>query len=271
MRLSVSNLAWPVDLEASVLPELVAAGIGAIEVAPTALWPDAPRVPSAQVRERSARWRDQGLAVSGIQSLLYGHPEHQVFDRGSWAGALDHLRSMIELAAHLGAGVAVFGSPRNRRRGQLPDAEADALAAGFLSQLVPTLADHEVVLTLEPNAPDYGADYLVHYRDTVRLADAIDSPWVQPQIDTGCLTLVGDDLAAAVDRRVPAHVHISAPQLAPPPGSVDHSGLAEALTVHRYRQWIVLEMLPADPDPASAVAGSARWMAGVYGGVAGSR
>ena len=265
IRLSISNLAWPRTPVDDVAPQLKDAGMDGVELAPTAIWPRAPHVPSQEVREYAERWRDQGLAVSGIQSLLYGHPEFQVFDRDTWPAMREHLTLMIRLARDLDTHIAVFGSPKNRVRGELGDPEANEMCAEFLANLVPVLADCEVVLTLEPNAPAYGADYLTRYADSVALSDLIATPWIQPQVDTGCLIMVDDEPAQAVRTRIPAHVHISTPNLEPPPGTVDHIALREALGNSHYGGWVVLEMLQALPDPLEFAARSAQWLTDTYG------
>lgn len=263
--LSISNLAWPDAPVDDVAPRIKAAGMDGVELAPTAIWPHAPHVPSHEVREYAKRWRDHGLAVSGIQSLLYGHPEFQIFHPATWPGMREHLTRMIRLARDLGTHVAVFGSPKNRVRGELGDAEANAMCAEFITELLPVLADCGVVFTLEPNAPAYGADYLTHYADTVTLSDLIASPWVQPQVDTGCLAMVHDDPAQAVQTRIPAHVHVSTPNLLPPPGPVDHSALRQTLTSSLYDGWVTLEMLQAASDPLDKAVQSAQWLTDTYG------
>jgi len=264
-RLSISNLAWPDAPVEDVAPRIKRAGLDGVELAPTAIWPTAPHVPSKEVRKYAQRWCDHGLAVSGIQSLLFGHPEFQLFDRGTWSGMRDHLIAMIRLASHLGTHIAVFGSPKNRARGQLGDTEANAICAEFITSLLPVLADCGVVLTLEPNAPAYGADYLTRYADTVALSDLIASPWIQPQVDTGCLSMVNDDPAQAIRTQTPAHVHISTPHLLPPPGPIDHFALKEGLATSRYSGWVVLEMLQSTPDPFEIAFQSAQWLTDTYG------
>ncbi len=93
----------------------------------------------------------------------------------------------------------------------------------------------------------------------------VGSPWVQPQIDTGCLAMVGEDLAADAAIRLPAHVHASAPQLVLPPAGLDHGPLAEVLTAAEYQGWVVLEMLPADSDHVASAVTAARWLSATYG------
>ncbi len=110
MKLSISNLAFPgVPIEI-IGPKLRAAGISGVEIAPTAVWSDVASIPRSALETHAAHWAHHGIKVSGIQSLLYGHPELQLFDQQSWPALAIHLESMLEIAAGLGAPVAVFGS-----------------------------------------------------------------------------------------------------------------------------------------------------------------
>lgn len=264
MNLSVSNLAWGDVPLPHIAPLLRAAGVEGVEIAPTAVWPEAPDVDDAAIRRLQQSIDESGLAVSGVQSLLYGHPELQLLDSATWPALHEHLRRVLGLAGSLGADVAVFGSPRNRTRGRMSVAEADGVAAEFLTGLLPVLEANGVVLTLEPNAPAYGADYLTGYRDAVRLADLIGSQWVQPQIDTGCLAMVGEDPAEMAQVRTPGHVHVSAPQLKMPPGELDHRRLVRQLREAGYTGWVVLEMLQVAPDVQGAAVRAAEWLVSTY-------
>lgn len=267
IRLSISNLAWPDAPVDDVAPRLGAVGIDGVELAPTAIWPEAPNVPVAQVRAYARRWQAHGLTVSGIQSLLYGHPELQILDRDRWPAMREHLGAMVRLAYELDSQVAVFGSPKNRVRGELAVPAANAVCAEFLTSLLPVLEGCGVVLALEPNAPAYGADYLTHYADTVALSDLVASPWVQPQIDTGCMSMVDDPPEQAIHDRLPAHVHISTPNLLPPPGPINHHAIGQSLATSRYDGWVVLEMLQASTQPLEVAVQSARWLTETYGSI----
>jgi D-psicose/D-tagatose/L-ribulose 3-epimerase len=264
IKLSMSNLAWfntPVE---DVAPHLKRAGIDGVELSPTVIWSKAPNVSTLELRDYVRRWHNNGLVVSGIQSLLYGHPEMQVFDRKTWPSLRKHLTRMIRLASELGSKVAVFGSPKNRIRGHLTQNEADLVCAEFLFTMLPVLEDYGVTLTLEPNAPAYGADYLIRYTQAVKLSDMVDSPWVQPQVDTGCQSMVQDDPERAIDERLPAHIHISFPGLTPPPGTINHDALRESLIRNSYQGWVVLEMLKPKNDSRWNVFEAARWLTQNY-------
>ena len=265
MKLSVSNLAWGGLDFADTVAALAELGITGVEIAPTALWPSAPDVTDTDLTLLRQVLDDHGLRVSGLQSLLYGHPEFQLLEPDRWPGLRDHLLRVLDLGHRLDADVAVFGSPKNRLRGALDESAADELAAQFFASIVPELQSAGVVLTLEPNAPAYGADYLTTYPAVVRLADLIGSEYVQPQIDTGCLAMVGEQPAEAAELRLPRHVHVSAPHLAPVPGEADHAPLAGSLSALGYDHWVVLEMLADPAAPKDTVVRCARWLVDTYG------
>jgi D-psicose/D-tagatose/L-ribulose 3-epimerase len=264
VRLAVSNLAWGDRPWIDVIDALTDAALDGVEIAPTAIWPQAPAVTRQHLQSFADSCTDAGLAVSGIQSLLYGHPELQLFDRSTWPSLHQQLAAMIGVAQALDAPVMVFGSPRNRVRGDLPAHLAIEMAAEFFAGLVPDLAEAGVTLTLEPNAPAYGADFMTTYDEATAMALRIDSPSVQPQIDTGCLAMVGEDSSDAVRRHRPAHVHVSAPRLGPPPADVDHAALARELRAINYSGWVVLEMLPP-PGGFGQMIDVIEWFAATYG------
>jgi sugar phosphate isomerase/epimerase len=264
MNLSISTLAWS-DLPLRQMAQRVSShGLTGVEIAPTSIWPESPNIPEGDLLSTRRMLEDHGLGVSGLQSLLFGRPDLQLFDRRCWPDLCRHLSAVLRVAGQLGADVAVFGSPKNRRRGDLPMHAAMQAAAEFFTGLIPELEDNEVVLTLEPNAPEYGADFLTGYRDCVELADLIGSEWVQPQVDTGCLTMVGEDAVEQAVFRLPAHVHVSAPGLGLPQADRFYERLAAELRKLEYQQWVVLEMLPVTPVVESVDRGL-DWLRATFG------
>jgi D-psicose/D-tagatose/L-ribulose 3-epimerase len=261
---SVSNLAWGGAVDHARCEWLAVLGVQGTELAPTALsggtWPTA-----SEVRAFSAALTGSGLRVSGLQSLLFGLPELALFDLSTWPEMTRRLTACAELGADLGADVLVFGSPRNRLRGTLPLPDAIEMAAQYFTTVVPIMADHGVILSLEPNPRGYGADFMTTYTELLSVVDAVGSPWVRPQIDTGCLTMAGDDAASAVRRRTPVHAHISAPGLGALPGAgVDHVAVAAALHQCEFQGWVTLEILGANLQHLDELDHSIRWMMATY-------
>lgn len=260
MKLSISNLAWGVTPLKDIAPRLKAIGIDGIEIAPTALWPDLSKVSTKEVVEVRKYLNGEGLSVSGIQSLLFGHPEYQLFNSSTRKKMLEHLKMVIRIGGALGADVAVFGSPKNRIKGALSNDDANQLAKVFFTQLVDALDENNIVLTLEPNAPQYGADFLVSYDEVVHLSKIINVPSIAPQIDTGCLWMGGmDPLKALVDFH-PHHIHLSTPQLGVVPGDHAFKDILKFAHEIGYQRWLVIEMLQGKTNNSAEAIESAMWL-----------
>ena len=243
MKISISNLAWGKTPLNEIIPKLAEAGIHGIEVAPTAIWPDLNNVRDKDLLEFKRQLEDYNLSVSGIQSLLYSHPELQLFEQNCWNDLKKHLEKVIRFGSYLSADVAVFGSPKNRVRGHLNTDKAHELAISFFRQIEPCLMDNNVVLTLEPNAQDYGADFLTTYEEVVSLSRDIDSPMIKPQIDTGCLWMSGEDPAVEFLKCTPHHIHVSTPNLGAVPGKSNFESFIDLINKTNFPGWIVIETL----------------------------
>lgn len=260
MKYSISNLSWGATPLNEVIPKLAIAGLHGVEIAPTAIWPDLEKLPDVEVIEFKKYLESHNLVVSGIQSLLYGHPELQLFDQTCWGALRKHLENLIRIGGLLGAEVAVFGSPKNRLKGRLDLNHADELAGIFLNKLNPCLKENNIILTLEPNAPDYGADYLTTYEDVVTLSQRINSINIKPQIDTGCLWMVGSSPENAYELNRPHHIHLSVPNLGNVPGSYKFDQLMRKVNETNYRNWLVIEMMAAGSNPLSQVLSAINWL-----------
>ncbi len=267
--LAFSNLAWPADRDPDLLPQLPGWGFGALEVAPTRLWPDPLDRSAADVAGMRAAVEDAGLRIVALQSLLFGRPELRLFgDDAARRGLHDHLVGMARLAAALGATRLVFGSPGNRRRGDLPVGRADEIAVGVFRALGEEAAGLGVAFCIEANPADYGCDWLTDAGAATDFVRAVDSPGVRLHLDTACMALAGDDAAERVraGADVLAHVHASAPQLGVvgPGGPVDHATTAAALRSVDYGGHVSVEMLPPTDDLPGALRGTADFVRTTY-------
>lgn len=267
MRIAFSNLAWPAELDAAMVPEFPGRGFDALEVAPTRLWAD----PLAQDRDEAARARARveagGMRIVALQSLLFQRPDLQLFgDAQAREGLVGHLIGMARLASWLGATRLVFGSPGNRRRGDLPVEQADEIAVGTFRRLGAAAADLGVAFCIEANPTDYKCDYLTDAVASTAFVRAVDSPGVRLHLDTACMALAGDDALERIREGadVLAHVHASAPQLGPvgPDGPVDHESVAAALRAVDYDGYVSVEMLP--PAPVVGDLPAAVWRTAEY-------
>ncbi len=254
MRLAISAIAWKPEEDADVASMLRRAGVAGVELAPTAYWPAPLEASREERRALGAWWRDQGLVVPALQSLLFGRPDLNLFEPQTRDAFTQYLVGMLDVAVDLGAGVLVFGSPRNRLRGALPVQEAFAVATAAFREIGAEAACRGVRLCIEPNPPAYGCDFVTTAEEGAALVRAVGSEGFGLHLDTAGLHLVGADPAGEVARHAALlrHCHLSAPSLAPVgiPCGVDHSGVIAALRAAGYPGWVSIEMRAAEDRPA---------------------
>ncbi|NHC15527.1 sugar phosphate isomerase/epimerase family protein [Motilibacter deserti] len=268
MSLAFSNIAWPVEDDSAAFEVLVEAGYPGLEVAPTRIWDEPLEVPAAEVAAFRRTVERTGLRIVAMQSLLFRRPDLQVFGSAESRSALhDHLAGMARLAAGLGATRLVFGSPGNRKRGDIPMAEAMERAVEVFAPLAKEAEEVGVCFCIEANPTAYGCDFLVNAVESTAFVRAVGSPGVRLHLDSACMALGGDDAAERVrdGADVLAHVHASAPQLGEvgPDTGVDHERLATALREAGYAGSVSVEMR-AQEDPVAAVRRSSSYVKDVY-------
>lgn len=265
-RLGVSNLAWAPGETAAALGLLARLGAEGVEAAPTRI-ADWDRLDAAAARSYRAEVEDAGLRVCSLQAILFGRPDVQLLaDATAFEALAEHMRQVAEVAEALGAGVAVLGAPRNRTRGALPPAAAEALAAERLRVLGGIAAPAGLVIGLEPVPARYGADFMVRAAEVRRVVAAADHPAVRTHLDCACVSLGGDDIGTEVAATGAglAHYHAAEPDIGPfdAPAPM-HGEAAAALDGIGYGGWVVVEMRE-QPSGLQAVERAVRFAAQTY-------
>lgn len=274
MRLAVSNIAWTPDDDAIAAAALTAAGVHALEVAPTVRWPAPLEVPRAEAAAWRAWWHDRGIDVVAMQSLLFGRPDLVVFGPPDVRAALvGYLGGICRLAAWLGATRLVFGSPANRRPGDLAPAERDAIAVDVFRAIGQRAHDEGVTVCIEANPRAYGCEWIQSVSEAAALVTAVGHPGFGLHLDAGGMLLHGDtldDVARALAAPGVRHVHASDPSLAAL-GEGDsraaawHADLAALLAQTGYDGCVSLEMRRQDGDRAALLAASLGRLTAWYG------
>ena len=133
MKLAISNIAWDEHDDPDILSGLRDRGVLGIELAPTKMWPEWKGATPEQAASYRQKLSSLGFEIPAMQAILFGKPELQLFDRSCHQLFIDHIKLVADLAAELGAGVLVFGAPKNRVRGQLSTQDAMRQAADFFN------------------------------------------------------------------------------------------------------------------------------------------
>ncbi|MGG6294557.1 sugar phosphate isomerase/epimerase family protein [Leptolyngbya sp. AN02str] len=267
MKLTVSNIAWPDEVDETILSLLADRKVAAIEVAPTRISPDWQLTADVITKFRN-RLEEQGLQCSSLQAILYACPDLKVFGGvDTKAKLVQHLKRVADLAAQLGARPLVFGAPKNRLRGPLSETDAFAQAVDLFQEVGQYCADLDVCLCIEPNPTLYGCDFVTHSAQGAELVRAVNSPGFRLHLDVAGMYLAGEDIPRSLDScmDVLEHIHISEPHL----GSfaepvIDHASVAASLHTLGWTKWISIEMR-ATEQPIQGVEKALDYVMQVYG------
>lgn len=253
MRLAISNIAWDPAEDLAVGELLVARGVDAIDVAPGKYFPEPEEARDADILAVRDWWSDRGIAITGMQALLFGTTGLNVFGSPDiQAAMLRHLAAVCRIGAGLGATQLVFGSPRNRDRDGLDDSETSAIALPFFRALGDIAAAQGVSICLEPNPPRYGANFMTSSPETAQMVRQIAHPAIRMQFDTGALAINGEDPMTVLEDCAPliGHVHASEPDLVPlGDGGTDHGRAARALAQYLPDTVVSIEMVATREEP----------------------
>ena len=230
-QLSLSNIGFPAaDLD-EALPLLQKLGLSGVEIAPYNVW-GRWDVSDAEVDLLLHRLEAEGLECPALQGIVYNAGSAHLFASSDSRAALhDHLAVVARIAGRLGARACVFGAPRLRDPGALPEAEARTIAIDFLRGIGPIFAAEGSALAFEPNARQYACRFITTTAEAIDLVREVDAPGIGLQIDTGTIFLEHENPAVLTRAAsLAAHAHISEPDLAPIGTSgVQHAPLAAAL------------------------------------------
>ncbi|MBC7405455.1 MAG: sugar phosphate isomerase/epimerase [Cytophaga sp.] len=247
MRLAISNIAWDTDEDEAIATLLQRFGVDAIDAAPGKYFPEPAKATDEDIARVKNWWSERGIEITGMQALLFGTTGLNVFGTlESQEEMLQHLDAVCRIGAGLGAPRVVFGSPKNRDRSGLNDAEAMAVAISFFRRLGNIASSHGVMICLEPNPTCYGANFMTTSAETAQVVTQIAHPAIRMQFDTGALAINGEDPATVLQScvRLIGHIHASEPNLVSlGNGETDHARMYEALVLHLPNHLVTIEML----------------------------
>ena len=253
MRIAISNLAWEVVDDERVAAHLLSRQIDAIDIAPGKYFSDFRAAGADEIGRVREWWAERGIAITGMQALLFGTAGLNLFGPPEvQAAMLAHLGEVCRIGAGLGAAKLVFGSPKNRDRATLSNEQAQSLAVSFFRRLGEIAARHGVWICLEPNPPCYGANFMTNSAETAQVVRDVSHPAIRMQLDTGAITLNGEDPGRVVHeyRELIGHVHASEPNLVVlGDGATRHAEIAAALKAGLLDQIVSIEMLQAKNEP----------------------
>lgn len=253
MRLAISNIAWDVSEDESMVALLRRHAINAIDIAPGKYFPDPETADERKIKQVRHWWADQGIEITGMQALLFGTTGLNLFGTPEiQAAMLKRLDAVCRIGSVLGAPRLVFGSPKNRDRSALSDSQTRAVAVDFFQRLGEIAQSHGVVVCLEPNPSSYGCNFMTHSAETAEMVECLGHPAIRMQLDTGAIAMNGENAESVVARfaHLIGHIHASEPKLVPiGDGNADHSAIASILNRTLPDHIVSIEMVASNSEP----------------------
>ncbi|MCL9662834.1 sugar phosphate isomerase/epimerase [Paenibacillus hunanensis] len=246
MKLSISNIAWNIEDDAAIIDILKQYNMNGIEVAPTKIWDYPLSATSEQAIAYRKKWSAIGIRLVAMQSLLFGQSELVLFKDTSTREKLkNYLFKIIEIAEGLGTQILVFGSPKNRLVGNLNRDEQLEIAVPFFRDIGKKALEHQVLFCIEPNAKEYGCDFVTNTDEAIAVIEAVNHPGFKLHLDAAVMTLNNENYEQCLKKSIPhlAHFHVSEPFLELIGSkNTDHTSIANALRNVDYRGWVSIEM-----------------------------
>lgn len=247
MRLAISNIAWDITEDESVAGLLKNYRLDAIDIAPGKYFPLPVLASNHDIERVKNWWASRGINITGMQALLFGTTGLNVFGTDLIQHELlQHLGAICRIGSVLGAKRIVFGSPKNRDRSGLTDAETLKISTSFFRRLGDIALSHGVMICLEPNPTHYGANFMTTSLDTAAMVRHIAHPAIMMQLDTGAITMNNEQAETVLQYSadIIGHVHASEPNLLPlGDGGTDHAAVSSALTQHLPQHLVTIEMV----------------------------
>ncbi len=246
VKLSISNIAWPYAEEEFFLKHIRNWGCSGVEIAPSRIWPEPAESSRKERRLYKSSVLKYDLEITALQALLYNRPDLGLFRSSEIESkTIEYLKRLCQLASDLEAQILVFGSPANRKRGNILLKEAFERAAIFFSKIAPTAKNLGIYLCIEPLRPQE-TDFITTSYEGLRLVEMVNIIGFGLHLDGKAVVEEGGNLINKFKTAMPKlkHFHINDPNLIEVnrTGLVDHFSLGEALRKAGYDRYVSIEM-----------------------------
>lgn len=218
MEISISNIAWDKKIDQKIILILKNKNIKFIDIAPTKYFNNIIDVIDKDVLKVRDFWNQQGINIYGMQSLLFGAKNLNIFSSESQQNLmLDYLEKILKIGNLLGSSKIVFGSPKNRDKKNLKDEFAIEVATKFFRKLSFIAESFDQTICLEPNPRSYGCNFMTSTKEAAEIVRSVDREAIKLQLDTGTILLNNEDIDILCReyKDIVSHIHISQAKLVP--------------------------------------------------------
>lgn len=251
MQYAISNIALPAYTHIDAFPALAEIGYQGIEVAPSRIWEDTWHgLSNDHVVQYRRAIEAAGLSVVGLHSLVFDHPELQLFgDEMSVSDTLDFMMHLSAVCRDLGGRTLIWGG--GRKRGDVSSKDAFTRAVDFMGALCNKTAEHDTIFCFEPLGPS-DSDFVNGVDESLKLVSAVGHRNLQVQIDAKAL-VENDEVnagvfTAAADMLVHFHANEPGLDVLGRSGKIDHARIGALLANTAYAGYVSAEQRMLSED-----------------------
>jgi sugar phosphate isomerase/epimerase len=253
---------WP---QKKIFEFLGGCGYGAVEIAPFTIDTDVTRITARERKRLRKQAAEAGIRVIGLHWLLakteglhLTSPDPAVRDRTA-----EYLAELAKFCSDLGGDVMVFGSPHQRNLlDGVTREQGVTYATEVFRKALPTLAEREVLLALEPLTTKE-TDFINTAAEAVELVKLVDSPQCKILLDCKAMIAEATPIPELIREHGEwmVHFHANDPnRRGPGMGKLDFVPIFEALKAIEYRGWISVEVFDYSPGAETLARESIEYM-----------
>lgn len=124
------------------------------------------------------------IKVSSVQSIFFGK-KFNIFNKSQHNQILNHLKKVCIISKKLNAKNIIFGSPKNRIKGNLSKQEAEKISINIFKKFSVLCKKYNINFCLEPNAKSYGCDFITKLSEAKKIVKKVNYRNFLINVDTG--------------------------------------------------------------------------------------
>lgn len=245
MKLSISNIAWPIEATESMLGMIRENNFKGIEITPSRIWEDFRETTSVQRKGYSRYVEKNGLEICSMHSLFWNCADMSIFgEADAKKRTEEYFKELIFLAEDMEIPRMIIGSPSIRRRNQIPNKDAMKIAVDFFAPLAEIAYSHGTKMLIEPLS-DRETDFIITHHEGIELVDQVNSKGFGLHLDAKAICSqkesVEDILSQSINKLEHFHINENGLGLIGTTG-IPHRKIGSLLQRYHYDGYASIEM-----------------------------